>query len=76
MFKVSPMVSPEPVPEFTTLPKLSSTVALRPTVPPAVMGPAGWVVITSLLAAEGLTTKEFVATVLTPLRLVSEAVMV
>ncbi len=76
VFKVSPMVSPEPVPTFTTLLNWSSTVALRPIVPPAVIEFVGWVVMTTLFAAAGLTPKEFVVTVLTPVRLVSEAVMV
>lgn len=75
VFKVSPMVSVDPVPEFTTLLNWSSTVALRPTVPPAVIELAGWAVITTLFGAAGLTPNEFVVAVLTPLRLVSEAVI-
>src|SRR5438105_4609316 len=53
------MVSVQPVlPVVIGLPNWSSTVTPSDTVPPAVIVPAGWVVITSLFSATGLTVME------------------
>ncbi len=52
------MVSFEPVPLETTLLNWSSRVTPRPTVPPAVMEPAGGVLMTSCEGAKAETVKE------------------
>ena len=53
------------LPVVIVLPYWSSTVTPTETVPPAVMDPAGWVVIDQLVLAGGLTVKELVVACVT-----------
>jgi hypothetical protein len=54
----------------------SSRVTPTPTVPPAVIELAGWALMISWVGVAGLTVIELVVAVETPLRLVSEAMIV
>ena len=74
---VSLTVSVEPVfPVVMVFPNWSSTATVVPKFAPAPTVAGGWAVTTSLFSAAGLTVIWFVVAVLTPVRLVSEAVMV
>src|SRR5580700_3297570 len=69
------MVSVEPVlPVVTTLLNWSSMVTPTETVPPAVMGPAGWALMTNLLGRPGFTVNELVTVWVTVAFVVSVAV--
>src|SRR5438132_3611484 len=71
------MVSIDPVfPVVIGLPNWSSTVTPSDTVPPAVIVLTGWVVITSLFSVAGLTVMELLIADVTPVWVVSLAVMV
>ena len=68
-------VSLEPVPEETTLLNWSSRVAPTLTVPPAVID-AGCELMTNWVGVVGFTVRLLVAPALTPVLVVSEAVIV
>ena len=75
--RVSPTVSVDPAfPVVIVLPYWSSTVTPTETVPPAVMDPAGWVVVTSLFSLAGVTVKELVVACVTVPRVESIATIV
>ena len=70
------MLSVEPVPVVTVLPKLSCTLTPTVKLVPTATDPGGWVVMASVFSAPATMVKPVVVPLTTKVLTVAEAVMV